>query len=348
MNSKLIEESKRAVEHSEYLAKSAESLLKYLNDMSDVEEGTIKPDEHFADFTGSLRGYVYEFRKRADKFKALASHPVSEPVGRVDDGWKPLTDYGQIKVGDSVTFYVGGKGELTETVKDVLNAGLDTEEIIYDTKNNYYFITSLALGGKSNHKNIRFKDGVHAKPLPSSDSFYRDIKAAVALLSIQIAGEQPDYKESAIGEALALLQNVLDSHRLNLNGESKHAIEQHLFEDAKAAGFYVQKSYIGIESPDDGFAIECGNQLTKFAELTRARVMAEVLAWQESVKPYAWFDPNIQPDVVGPLVDGLQINITAATTPNAWGAMTAPLYTSPIAQIPQGWKLVPIEPTHEE
>ncbi len=82
------DDAKRAIEHAEYLAKGAEILLNYLNDMSDEEEGTINPDDNFADFTGSLRNYVYEFRKRAERFN---THPApvtsmqgdSEPVAKV-------------------------------------------------------------------------------------------------------------------------------------------------------------------------------------------------------------------------------------------------------------------------
>lgn len=69
-NKQILEDAKRAIEHAEYLAKGAESLLNHLNDISDIEKGTINPDENFKDFTGSLRNYVYEFRKRAQRFEA--------------------------------------------------------------------------------------------------------------------------------------------------------------------------------------------------------------------------------------------------------------------------------------
>jgi len=59
----------RAIEHAEYMAKSAEALLKHLNDISNIEECVIEPDDNFADFTGAVKSCVYEFRKRAEMKK---------------------------------------------------------------------------------------------------------------------------------------------------------------------------------------------------------------------------------------------------------------------------------------
>lgn len=73
----------RAIEHGEYLAKSAESFLDYLNSVSDVEEGTINPDDNYGDFASDLRSMVYEFRKRAER--KLTTN--TETANQDDNDW---------------------------------------------------------------------------------------------------------------------------------------------------------------------------------------------------------------------------------------------------------------------
>lgn len=63
----MLAKQRNAIEHAEYLAKSAESLLKYLNDMTDEEECVINPDDRYGDHAATIRSYVYEFRKRAQR-----------------------------------------------------------------------------------------------------------------------------------------------------------------------------------------------------------------------------------------------------------------------------------------
>jgi hypothetical protein len=71
----------------------------------------------------------------------------------VPDGWKPLTRFGQVSVGDQVRFTIGEE-HFHEKAKQILHAGTLGEEVIYNVKKNYYFITSMALAGKSNAKNV--------------------------------------------------------------------------------------------------------------------------------------------------------------------------------------------------
>jgi hypothetical protein len=66
-------DAKRAIEHGEYLAKSAESLLNYLNEVSNEDEGTIEPDDRFGDYTQGIRLSVHEFRKRAERYDTKAT-----------------------------------------------------------------------------------------------------------------------------------------------------------------------------------------------------------------------------------------------------------------------------------
>lgn len=63
----LLAKQLNAIEHAEYLAESAERLLAYLNDVTDEEECVIRPDDRYGDHAGSIRNYVYEFRKRAQR-----------------------------------------------------------------------------------------------------------------------------------------------------------------------------------------------------------------------------------------------------------------------------------------
>ncbi len=80
------------------------------------------------------------------------------------DGWNPITEYGQISVGDWLSFSVDGKF-ICATAKEILNAGHSTEEIIYNRKRNHYFISSLAINGQSSHKDVRvYRRQTEVKP----------------------------------------------------------------------------------------------------------------------------------------------------------------------------------------
>jgi hypothetical protein len=65
--------------------------------------------------------------------------------------WVPVVKSGQLKVGDKLKFKIGDK-EYRETAKQILNHGTDKEEVIYNMRNNFYFITAMIISGFSNHK----------------------------------------------------------------------------------------------------------------------------------------------------------------------------------------------------
>lgn len=67
--------------------------------------------------------------------------------------WKPLTEAGQVSVGEKLRFTIGDKAHY-QRAKLVLNAGTDKEEVVYDKGRNFYFITSMVLSGTSTHKNV--------------------------------------------------------------------------------------------------------------------------------------------------------------------------------------------------
>lgn len=67
--------------------------------------------------------------------------------------FKKLTGYGQINEGDSLVIEYMGK-RMCVTANVILQKGTDEEEVIYNRKRNFYFITSMVLAGTSNHKNV--------------------------------------------------------------------------------------------------------------------------------------------------------------------------------------------------
>jgi len=61
--------------------------------------------------------------------------------------WVPITKPGQVKVGDKLRFTLCGDLH-NRKARQILNAGTDQEEIIYDVGRNYYLITSWRLKEK--------------------------------------------------------------------------------------------------------------------------------------------------------------------------------------------------------
>lgn len=69
--------------------------------------------------------------------------------------WQRVTAPGQVKVGTKIRFMLGD--ELRhETAKLILHAGTAKEEVIYNKRQNWYFITSMAMNGTGSQKNIEF------------------------------------------------------------------------------------------------------------------------------------------------------------------------------------------------
>lgn len=67
--------------------------------------------------------------------------------------WVALTAAGQLRKGDKIRFRFGEE-TLTETVAMVLEAGTEREEIVYNRRRNFYFITGKALAGTSSAKHV--------------------------------------------------------------------------------------------------------------------------------------------------------------------------------------------------
>lgn len=80
-----------------------------------------------------------------------------------NNGEFKLTGYGQVKIGDRVEFSIG-RDTYSEKVKKIINLGTDKEEVIYNVKKNFYFITSMVIAGSSNHRNLRITRPVPAIP----------------------------------------------------------------------------------------------------------------------------------------------------------------------------------------
>lgn len=95
--------------------------------------------------------YVRE-EHRKDFALWLARAALAAPVQK-DQVWHPLSGAGQISAGDWLCFTVGGKFFCVQA-REILNAGTDREEIIYNRSKNHYFITSMAVSGESSHKGV--------------------------------------------------------------------------------------------------------------------------------------------------------------------------------------------------
>lgn len=70
--------------------------------------------------------------------------------------WRPLHSVGQLQEGDKIRFVLDGK-EQTRRVKEVINPGTDKEEVIYNKRRNFYFITRMALDGSSRVKGVMIR-----------------------------------------------------------------------------------------------------------------------------------------------------------------------------------------------
>lgn len=67
--------------------------------------------------------------------------------------WRPLTAPGQIQLGDWLSFTVAGKF-ICAQAREILSPGTSAEEVIYNRRQNHYFVTSMAIDGTSTHKGV--------------------------------------------------------------------------------------------------------------------------------------------------------------------------------------------------
>lgn len=68
--------------------------------------------------------------------------------------WSALTGAGQVEPGDWLEFRVGDS-TISCAAVEVLFAGTEKEEIVYNRVRNHYFITRMVVDGTSSHKNVR-------------------------------------------------------------------------------------------------------------------------------------------------------------------------------------------------
>jgi hypothetical protein len=99
----------------------------------------------------------------------LSVYGAPPQAAAIPESWR-LTKSGQIKVGDVISMVMAGR-RICTSAKEVLNAGTDKEEIVYNRKKNHYFITSMVLNGTSNHKEVFIipADSLSAAPKPEGE-----------------------------------------------------------------------------------------------------------------------------------------------------------------------------------
>lgn len=133
-----------------------------------------EPDAHSVIFKVGPQQFVIgreasETKDDAEWFASMFVHAMETACGRAapiaaptsadsqerEATWQPITKPGQVKVGDKLRFELCGESK-THTVKLVLDAGTDREEIIYHKANNWYVITSNAIAGMGSQKNVEF------------------------------------------------------------------------------------------------------------------------------------------------------------------------------------------------
>lgn len=100
-----------------------------------------------------------------DAGRQYLAPPAAAPVaaGEPLATWVALTAAGQLRKGDKIRFRFGQE-TLTETVALVLDAGTEREEVVYNRKRNFYFITSKALAGTSSAKEVEVLRTMAAPP----------------------------------------------------------------------------------------------------------------------------------------------------------------------------------------
>jgi hypothetical protein len=65
-----------------------------------------------------------------------------------------INNYGQLEEGDLIIIEFKNGKVLSKKVNEVINKNTEKEEVIYNIKKNYYFITSMLLDGTSFVENV--------------------------------------------------------------------------------------------------------------------------------------------------------------------------------------------------
>jgi hypothetical protein len=98
----------------------------------------------------AMQGHAYIDGRTAGAAPAPAETVLAVEAPRSRE-WQPVTGPGQVRKGDKLRFKIGDRA-YNERAKLILEPGTDKEEIVYDIGRNFYFITALVAGGRSNHK----------------------------------------------------------------------------------------------------------------------------------------------------------------------------------------------------
>jgi hypothetical protein len=112
------------------------------------------------------------------------------------EAWEPVTRAGQVKVGDNLRFKVGDS-DCNTRAKLILHAGTDKEEVIYDKGRNFYFITSMVVSGKSNHKGVQVLASGSREGREAQDN-----RATLATPAADVGGLTPERVMALYDEAI--------------------------------------------------------------------------------------------------------------------------------------------------
>jgi len=121
-------------------------LMFFVDGDEDEPNTKIRVNEYGIDcLLRSLKFFGYELAAKVEQ-------PDSAAPNDIPSEWR-VNRFDQIKVGDVISLVCGDK-HICTTAKEILNAGTNREEVIYNRKKNHYFITSMVLDGTSTHKHV--------------------------------------------------------------------------------------------------------------------------------------------------------------------------------------------------
>lgn len=112
------------------------------------------------------------------------------------EDWQPLTEAGQVNAGDKLRFNIGEQ-KYAVIVDSTLYAGTDREELIYDSENNYYLITSMVMSNTSQAKNVEF---MNKSLIAGSNDLIKDAETFRRLCRLAMHHEDSDLEREGIDE----------------------------------------------------------------------------------------------------------------------------------------------------
>lgn len=83
--------------------------------------------------------------------------------------WRPLTGPGQVRPRDWLCFTLG-RQLICAPAQTIVNCGTAREEIIYNSRQNHYFITAMAVDGSSSHKGVLVADREQVARLQNTET----------------------------------------------------------------------------------------------------------------------------------------------------------------------------------